>query len=590
MRQSRTHTCGELRLTDAGKTVTIAGWMENLREVGANFAFLVLRDYYGTTQVVIQNEEMMARVKGVNKESTLQVTGIVRERESKNPKQPTGDIEIEPTDIQVLGKCRYNSLPFEINKSKEADENTRLKYRFLDLRNPAVKKNIVLRCNVVARLRQLMTQQGFLEITTPILTSSSPEGARDYLVPARNHPGKFYALPQAPQQFKQLLMTAGFDKYFQIAPCFRDEDARADRTPGEFYQLDMEMAFASQEDVLDTLETVLVPVFEEFGKYKRVSQAPFRHIPYKEAMERYGSDKPDLRIDLEIQDVTDLVQGCGFGPFEGNVVKAVAVEDFHETRKWIDKLVADVEVQTGNKACWFRLDENGALVGGISKFLPDCIDGLKERLGLKPGSFVCMAAGKLPAAQKTAGVIRALMGKRIPGHFDEEQYALCWIVDFPMYEIGEESGALEFCHNPFSMPQGGLKALEEAEGDTEKLLAINANQYDLVCNGYESASGAVRNHDPEIMVKAFELVGLGEEDVKAKFPALYNAFCYGAPPHAGAAPGVDRLIMLLTGEESIREVITFPMNKNAQDLMMGAPSPVEQKQLDDVHLALALDK
>ena len=590
MRQSRTHTCGELRLTDAGKTVTIAGWMENLREVGANFAFLVLRDYYGTTQVVIQNEEMMARVKGVNKESTLQVTGIVRERESKNPKQPTGDIEIEPTDIQVLGKCRYNSLPFEINKSKEADENTRLKYRFLDLRNPAVKKNIVLRCNVVARLRQLMTQQGFLEITTPILTSSSPEGARDYLVPARNHPGKFYALPQAPQQFKQLLMTAGFDKYFQIAPCFRDEDARADRTPGEFYQLDMEMAFASQEDVLDTLETVLVPVFEEFGKYKRVSQAPFRHIPYKEAMERYGSDKPDLRIDLEIQDVTDLVQGCGFGPFEGNVVKAVAVEDFHETRKWIDKLVADVEVQTGNKACWFRLDENGALVGGISKFLPDCIDGLKERLGLKPGSFVCMAAGKLPAAQKTAGVIRALMGKRIPGHFDEEQYALCWIVDFPMYEIGEESGALEFCHNPFSMPQGGLKALEEAEGDTEKLLAINANQYDLVCNGYESASGAVRNHDPEIMVKAFELVGLGEDDVKAKFPAMYNAFCYGAPPHAGAAPGVDRLIMLLTGEESIREVITFPMNKNAQDLMMGAPSPVDQKQLDDVHIALALDK
>ncbi len=590
MRQSRTHTCGELRLTDAGKTVTIAGWMENLREVGANFAFLVLRDYYGTTQVVIQNEEMMARVKGVNKESTLQVTGIVRERESKNPKQATGDIEIEPTDIQVLGKCRYNSLPFEINKSKEADENTRLKYRFLDLRNPAVKKNIVLRCNVVARLRQLMTQQGFLEITTPILTSSSPEGARDYLVPARNHPGKFYALPQAPQQFKQLLMTAGFDKYFQIAPCFRDEDARADRTPGEFYQLDMEMAFASQEDVLDTLETVLVPVFEEFGKYKRVSQAPFRHIPYKEAMERYGSDKPDLRIDLEIQDVTDLVQGCGFGPFEGNTVKAVAVEDFHETRKWIDKLVADVEVQTGNKACWFRLDENGALVGGISKFLPDCIDGLKERLGLKSGSFVCMAAGKLSAAQKTAGVIRALMGKRIPGHFDEEQYALCWIVDFPMYEIGEESGALEFCHNPFSMPQGGLKALEEAEGDTEKMLAINANQYDLVCNGYESASGAVRNHDPEIMVKAFELVGLGEEDVKAKFPAMYNAFCYGAPPHAGAAPGVDRLIMLLTGEESIREVITFPMNKNAQDLMMGAPSPVEQKQLDDVHIALALDK
>ena len=586
MRQSRTHTCGELRLTDAGKTVTIAGWMENLREVGANFAFLVLRDYYGTTQVVIQNEEMMARVKGVNKESTLQVTGIVRERESKNPKQPTGDIEIEPTDIQVLGKCRYNSLPFEINKSKEADENTRLKYRFLDLRNPAVKKNIVLRCNVVARLRQLMTQQGFLEITTPILTSSSPEGARDYLVPARNHPGKFYALPQAPQQFKQLLMTAGFDKYFQIAPCFRDEDARADRTPGEFYQLDMEMAFASQEDVLDTLETVLVPVFEEFGKYKRVSQAPFRHIPYKEAMERYGSDKPDLRIDREIQDISAIVQGCGFGPFEGATVKAVAVDNFTQARKWIDKLLADVEVQTGNKACWVKVDENGALTGGISKFLGDCGEALKEKLALKPGSFVCMAAGKKAAAQKTAGVIRTLLGKRVPGHFDEEQYALCWIVDFPMYEIGEESGQLEFCHNPFSMPQGGLKALEEAEGDTEKLLAINANQYDLVCNGYECASGAVRNHDPEIMVKAVEMVGLGEDDVKAKFPAMYNAFTYGAPPHAGAAPGVDRLIMMLTGEESIREVITFPMNKNAQDLMMGAPSTVDQKQLDDVHIAL----
>ena len=590
MMQSRTHTCGELRLSDAGKTVTIVGWLENVREVGSNFAFCVLRDYYGTTQVVIETEDMMKLVKPINKESTLSVTGVVRERESKNTKIPTGDIEVVPEKIEVLGKCVHNQLPFEINKSKDADENTRLKYRFLDLRNPAVKSNIVLRCQVVAELRRLMTEKGFLEITTPILTASSPEGARDYLVPARNHPGKFYALPQAPQQFKQLLMTSGFDRYFQIAPCFRDEDARADRTPGEFYQLDMEMAFATQEDVLSTLEDVLVPVFEKFGKYKRVSQAPFRHIPFNEAMERYGSDKPDLRIDLEIRDVTDLVQGCGFGPFEDNVVKAVAVEDFHETRKWIDKLVADVEVQTGNKACWFRLDENGALVGGISKFLPDCIDGLKERLGLKPGSFVCMAAGKLPAAQKTAGVIRALMGKRIPGHFDEEQYALCWIVDFPMYEIGEESGALEFCHNPFSMPQGGLKALEEAEGDTEKLLAINANQYDLVCNGYESASGAVRNHDPEIMVKAFELVGLGEDDVKAKFPAMYNAFCYGAPPHAGAAPGVDRLIMLLTGEESIREVITFPMNKNAQDLMMGAPSPVEQKQLDDVHIALALDK
>ena len=586
MMQSRTHNCGQLRLSDAGKTVTIVGWLENVREVGANFAFCVLRDYYGTTQVVIETEEMMKRIKPINKESTLSVTGVVRERESKNPKLPTGEIEVVPEKIEVLGKCIHNQLPFEINKSKEADENTRLKYRFLDLRNPAVKSNIVLRCQVVAELRRLMTEKGFLEITTPILTASSPEGARDYLVPARNHPGKFYALPQAPQQFKQLLMTSGFDRYFQIAPCFRDEDARADRTPGEFYQLDMEMAFASQEDVLSTLEDVLVPVFEKFGKYKRVSQAPFRHIPYNEAMERYGSDKPDLRIDLEIQDISGIVQGCGFGPFENATVKAVAVDNFTQARKWIDKLLADVEVQTGNKACWFKVDENGALTGGISKFLGDCAPALTEKLNLKPGSFVCMAARKKSAAQKTAGVIRTLLGRRVPGHFDEEQYAICWIVDFPMYEIGEESGALEFCHNPFSMPQGGLKALEEAEGDMDKLLAIKADQYDLVVNGYESASGAVRNHDPEIMVKAFELVGLGEADVKAKFPAMYNAFTYGAPPHAGAAPGIDRLIMLLTGEESIREVITFPMNKNAQDLMMGAPTTVDKAQLDTVHIAL----
>ncbi len=586
MMQSRTHNCGELRLSDAGKSVTIVGWLENVREVGANFAFCVLRDFYGTTQVVIETEEMMKLIKPINKESTISVTGTVRERESKNPKLPTGEIEVVPEKIEVLGKCIHNQLPFEINKSKDADENTRLKYRFLDLRNPAVKSNIVLRCQVVAELRRLMTEKGFLEITTPILTASSPEGARDYLVPARNHPGKFYALPQAPQQFKQLLMTSGFDRYFQIAPCFRDEDARADRTPGEFYQLDMEMAFASQADVLSVLEDVLVPVFHKFGKYKRVSAAPFRHIPYNEAMERYGSDKPDLRIDLEIQDITAEVQGCGFTPFEGATVKAVAVDNFTQARKWIDKLLADVEVQTGSKACWVKVDENGNLTGGVSKFLTECKDALTAKLNLKPGSFVCMAAGKKAVAQKTAGVIRTLLGKRIPGHFDEEQYALCWIVDFPMYEIGEESGALEFCHNPFSMPQGGLKALEDAEGDMDKLLAIKADQYDLVVNGYESASGAVRNHDPEIMVKAFEMVGLGEADVKAKFPAMYNAFTYGAPPHAGAAPGVDRLIMLLTGEESIREVITFPMNKNAQDLMMGAPTTVDKSQLDTVHIAV----
>ncbi len=587
MMQNRTHTCNELRMEHVGQNVKIVGWMENVRAVGANFAFVVVRDFYGTTQVVIETEEMMNVIKPLNKETTISVEGVVRERASKNPKQATGDIEVVPTNIEVLGYCNHNELPFEINRSRDAEEAIRLKHRYLDLRNPAVKSNIILRCNVVAAIRAAMTAKNFLEITTPILTASSPEGARDYLVPARKHPGKFYALPQAPQQFKQLHMTCGFDRYFQIAPCFRDEDARGDRTPGEFYQLDMEMAFASQDDVLTTLEEVLIPIFEKYGKYgSRVSQGPLRRIPFNEAMERYGSDKPDLRVDLEITDITDTVQGCGFGPFDSPCIKAVVVDNFDQARKWIDKLLKDVEVQTGNKVCWVKMDENGELTGGISKFLLERKDALTEKLNLKPGSFVCMAAGKKSAAQKTAGVVRNMLGKRVPGHFDEEQYAMCWIVDFPMYEIGEESGELEFCHNPFSMPSGGLAALEEAEGNTEKLLAINAQQYDLVVNGYETASGAVRNHRPEIMVKAFQMVGLGEADVKAKFPAMYNAFTYGAPPHAGAAPGIDRIIMLLSGEESIREVITFPMNQKAQDVMMDAPSAVSQKQLDELHIAL----
>ena len=588
MTQSRTHNCGQLRLANAGEQVTIVGWLENVREVGSNFAFCVLRDFYGTTQVVIENEEMMRVIKPINKESTISVTGIVRERESKNTKIPTGEIEVVPTEIKVLGKCVHNQLPFEINKSRDADENVRLKYRYLDLRNPNVKKNIILRCQVVAAIRAAMTEKGFLEITTPILTASSPEGARDYLVPARNHPGKFYALPQAPQQFKQLLMTSGFDKYFQIAPCFRDEDARADRTPGEFYQLDMEMAFASQDDVLTTLEEVLQPIYVKYGQYDRVSSYPFRRIGFNEAMERYGSDKPDLRIDLEVSDITAEVAGCEFGPFQNATVKAVAVDNFNEGRKWIDKLLTDVEVQTGNKVCWVKVDENGELTGGVSKFLTNHKDALTAKLNLKPGSFVCMAASaKKLTAQKTAGVVRTMLGRRLPGHFDEKQYAFCWIVDFPMYELGEESGQLEFCHNPFSMPKGGLQTLLDAEGDLEKCLAINASQYDLVINGYECASGAVRNHDPEIMIKAFQMVGLGEENVKAKFPAMYKAFTYGAPPHAGAAPGIDRMVMLLCGEESIREVITFPMNKNAQDLMMDAPTTVDQIQLDTVHIAIS---
>ena len=590
MTQNRTHNCGELRLSDAGKNVRIVGWMENVRIVGANFAFLVIRDFYGTTQVVIETEEMLNTVKPLNKETTVAVEGVVRERDSKNPKLPTGEIEILPTKIEVLGKCLHNELPFEINRSRDAAEESRLKYRYLDLRNPAVKKNIILRCNVVAELRRRMTELGFLEISTPILTASSPEGARDYLVPARKHPGKFYALPQAPQQFKQLLMTAGFDRYFQIAPCFRDEDARGDRTPGEFYQLDMEMAFATQDDVLGVLESVIEPVFRQFGLYDRVSAAPFRRIAYNEAMERYGTDKPDLRIDLEITDATELLGSIGFDPFTGNTVKAVVVTDFEATRKQIDKLCADVEVQAGQKPYWFRLDENGEIVGGIAKFLQPVKEQIVSALGLTPNCFVGLSAGKKSVAQKTAGVLRVKLGNLCPAHIDKEQYQLCWIVDFPMYEIGEESGELEFCHNPFSMPNGGLEILEQAERGEVDPLSITAFQYDLVINGYESASGAVRNHDPAIMVKAFELVRLGEAEVKAKFPAMYNAFTYGAPPHAGAAPGVDRMIMLLSGEESIREVIPFPMNQKAQDVMMDAPTVVSQKQLDEVHIAISLPK
>ena len=586
MFQSRTHTCNDLRLSNVGEKVTLVGWMENVREVGSTLAFVILRDFYGTTQVVVENNpQVMEVINSLNCESTISVTGTVRERTSKNPKIPTGEIEVVPEQVEVLGRCIYNELPFEINRSREADENTRLKYRFLDLRNPDVKRKIVLRSQIVAELRKSMTEHGFLEITTPILTCSSPEGARDYLVPSRLHPGKFYALPQAPQQFKQLLMTSGFDRYFQIAPCFRDEDARADRSPGEFYQLDMEMAFASQEDVFAVLEDVLPPIFAKYGKYDTASKAPFTRIAYNEAMEKYGSDKPDLRIHLVVDDISAEMQGVGFEPFEGNVVKAVVCPDFDKPRKFVDSLCKDIEAATENKAYWFKVGDDGAFAGGIGKFAQLKHAELTEKLNLKSGCTVFVCAGKKLAAQKTAGVIRKTVGNAVEKYMDRERYEFCWIVDFPMYEIGKESGELEFCHNPFSMPQGGLKALCE-----EDPLSINAYQYDLVCNGVELSSGAVRNHDPEIMIKAFELVGLGEADVKAKFPAMYNAFCYGAPPHAGIAPGVDRMVMLIAGEESIREIIPFPMNKNAQDLMMGAPSPVEPKQLSDVHIAIVKDE
>ncbi len=583
MVQSRTHNCNELRIENVGQSVTLAGWFENIRKVSKNLGFVILRDFYGTTQIVIETEEMMDVIDSINKETTISVSGTVRERSSKNPNLPTGDIEVIPDKIEILGKCIYNALPFEINKSKDADENTRLKYRYLDLRNPEVKKKIVLRSKIVSELRQAMTDHGFLEITTPILTCSSPEGARDYLVPARNHPGKFYALPQAPQQFKQILMASGFDRYFQIAPCFRDEDARADRSPGEFYQLDMEMAFASQEDVFAVIEDVLPPVFAKHGVYKSASKAPFVRIPYLEAMDKYGSDKPDLRIDLVLTDATSVMEDCGFEPFKGKKIKAVVCDRYNATRKQIDAMIADVEVATAQKTYWFRVDENGEFVGGISKFLADRKQAVIDALKLKNGDFVGIAAGDLLTAQKTAGVLRRFLGATAEGHMKKDVYEFCWIVDFPMYEIGEESGQLEFCHNPFSMPQGGLNALK-----TQDPLSIMAYQYDLVCNGVELSSGAIRNHDPEIMIEAFRIVGLGEEDVKAKFPAMYNAFCYGAPPHGGIAPGVDRMVMLITGDESIREIIPFPMNKTAQDIMMGAPAEVTQKQLDEAHIAIVM--
>ncbi len=587
MTQMRTHTCGQLRMEHIGQKATVVGWLENVREVGSALAFAVIRDFYGVTQVVAETEDMVKCFRAITKESTVSVTGTVRERDSKNPKLPTGDVEIVPEKVEVLGRCHYNELPFEVNRSREADESLRLKYRYLDLRNPAVKKNIVLRCNVVAALRAAMLAHDFLEITTPILTASSPEGARDYLVPARKHPGKFYALPQAPQQFKQLLMTSGFDRYFQIAPCFRDEDARGDRSPGEFYQLDMEMAFAGQEDVFAVIEDVLPPIFAKYGTYDVASQPPFRRIRYNDALDTYGTDKPDLRIDLTVRDMTALAKATeGFQPFQdAAMVKIVPCSGAALTRKQIEKLCDDVAVQAGAKPYWVRMDETGALVGGVAKFLVGHEAALKD-LGMEPGSLALIAAGTPDAARKTAGVALKMLGAAVPGHMDEARYEFCWIVDFPMFEIGEESGQLEFCHNPFSMPNGGLEILEKAEKGEVDPLDIYAYQYDLVCNGVELSSGAVRNHDPDIMVKAFEMVGLGEADVKAKFPAMYNAFCYGAPPHAGIAPGVDRMVMLLAGEPSIREIIPFPMNKNAQDLMMDAPGTVEQKQLDELHIKI----
>ncbi len=578
----RTHHCNELRAEDAGKKVKLSGWLDSKRDKGG-LLFAVLRDFYGTTQVVATEDPCLSQLRDIPTESTVSVEGTVVLRSAPNEKLATGLIEIVPEKVEVLGRRSVQALPFEVSHSTEAREDARLQYRFLDLRNEEVRNKIILRSKIIADLRKLMTDRGFYEISTPILTSSSPEGARDYIVPSRLYPGEFYALPQAPQQYKQLLMCSGFDKYFQIAPCFRDEDARADRSPGEFYQLDIEMAFATQEDVFEVLEGVLPPVFAKYSGWD-ADKPPFRRIAYRDALETYGTDKPDLRNPLVIRDVTDLMQGCGFAAVEGKTVKAIAVPSFRQTRKFIDRTAEEFKIKTeGGAMYWFKLDEAGAPAGGIAKFLAGNIGALKERLSLAPDSFVALVAEeKKGIAQKRAGILRTMLGTGLD-LLEKDVFRFCWIVDFPMYEIGEESGELEFCHNPFSMPQGGMKALEEKDP-----LEILAYQYDIVCNGVELSSGAVRNHDPEIMLKAFSLVGMDESVVEGKFPALYHAFQFGAPPHAGVAPGVDRMVMLICDTVNIREVIAFPMNKNARDLMMNAPSPVEQKQLDDVHIKIVM--
>ena len=573
----RTHTCGELREEHAGQKVKLAGWLAGTRDLGA-VVFFVLRDFYGVTQCVASDEETKALVRSIPRESTVSVEGEVVPRSAPNPDMPTGMIEILPSKIEVLGRC-YEQLPFEVATSTQSREDTRLKYRFLDLRNPEVRDKIVFRAKVVAWLRRKMTELGFLEITTPILTASSPEGARDFIVPSRLHPGKFYALPQAPQQYKQLLMASGFDRYFQIAPCFRDEDARADRSPGEFYQLDTEMCFAGQEDVFAVMEEVLTGVFTEFSD-KKVDKGPYRRISYRDAMRDYGTDKPDLRNPLIIKDVTDILADAA--PFfgEGRTIKAVAVDKFDKTRKFIDALTEKVRQNGAENMYWLHLDESGAPVGGIAKFVGDRLDALRERLGLVPGGFAAFVAEK-SGAEKQAGFLRTELGVGLD-LLEKDAFRFCWIVDFPMYEYDDE-GNLTFCHNPFSMPQGGMDALNSSDP-----LSVLAYQYDSVVNGVELSSGAVRNHEPAIMEKAFEIVGYGKDVIEKKFSALYNAFKFGAPPHAGIAPGVDRIVMLLTGESNIREVITFPMDRNARDPLMGAPSEVTERQLRDVHIKLDL--
>jgi aspartyl-tRNA synthetase len=578
----RTHSCGELRITDVNNEVRLAGFVQTIRNLG-KMVFIDLRDEKGITQIVI-SEETACEMKDIAKECTLTVLGTVVERTSKNDKILTGDIEIVAKEITVLGKCR-NALPFEINvEGQNVREDLRLEYRFLDLRNETIHKNILLRSKILKDFRTAMDELEFTEIQTPILANSSPEGARDFLVPSRLHPGEFYALPQAPQQFKQLLMVSGFNKYYQIAPCFRDEDPRADRSPGEFYQLDFETSFTTQEDVFNIIETVLPKVFKENTNWK-VDEGPFIRIPYKEAMEKYGSDKPDLRNPLIISDLTDIFEGTEFNAFKNKTVKAICTENMEDKpRKFFDNMSAyAVDELEAKGLAWVKVDSEYNLNGGISKFIDDDRKAkLFERMNIKPGSAIYFVADEYDKAVKIAGAIRIKLGNELD-LLEKDVYKFCFIVDFPMYELSDE-GTIDFNHNPFSMPQGGLEALE-----TKNPLDIYAYQYDAVCNGYEILSGAVRNHDQDIMIKAFEIAGYTVEDVKGKFGALFNAFSYGTPPHAGAAAGIDRIVMLLAKEDNIREVIAFPKNKKARDLLMNAPSKVFDKQLEEVHIKLDLE-
>ena len=579
----RTHTCGELRKENVGEDIRLAGWVQRIRNLG-KMTFIDLRDEFGITQLVI-SDDLKDQMTDVREECSISVSGKVVERVNKNSEIPTGDIEINVEEIRILGKCKA-VLPFEINhkEGQEVREDLRLEYRFLDLRNDNIHKNILLRSKIIKTMRDEMDRLGFTEIQTPILANSSPEGARDFLVPSRLHPGEFYALPQAPQQFKQLLMISGFNRYYQVAPCFRDEDPRADRSPGEFYQLDYEMSYATQEDVFEVMEEVIPNVFKKNSNWK-ITEAPFVRIPYREAMEKYGTDKPDLRNPLIIQDVSDLFKNTEFNAFKGKTVKAIVTHNMGETpRKFFDQMSDFAVEELGAKGlAWSKLDENGEFTGGIAKFLPPVKEEMIKALELNNGDAIFFIADEFEKAQKIAGGVRIELGNRLD-LLEKDIYKFCWINDFPMYELSDE-GTIDFNHNPFSMPQGGLEAL-----NTKDPLDVLAYQYDLVCNGYEISSGAVRNHDQEIMIKAFEIAGYTEKDVKGKFGALYNAFSYGTPPHAGAAPGIDRIVMLIANENNIREVIAFPKNKKARDVLMGAPSTVTEAQLKDVHIKLDLEE